>query len=278
MPKMSKFAHLVVAAVGVVAAVAVSATARAEITWTLSSQIGWTVTSSTDCGTSCGSLMGNTRTFSGGSGSPTATASAWSNTGGLSTSTNSLTGTLETAYLGLYSGGLGVKNRDGGSTNGNTGDTDEWVQPEHAVDNQSRYDSVLVTFSQAVDLNKVTVGYISDDSDITLLAYTGGGTPTLTGNTYSSLTSQGWTFVGHYTDLGLNSPTAVNAANISSQYWLIGTYIPAWGTTTYSSANDHVKLLALYGDTTKRVPEPGAILLLGVALVSMWAVRRRKAA
>ncbi len=124
------------------------------------------------------------------------------------------------------------------------------------------------SFSSAIDLNKVTVGYISGDSDITVLAYTGAGTPTLAGNTYSSLTSQGWTFVGHYTDLALNTATAVNPTNIAAQYWLIGTYIPAWGTTTYSTENDYVKLLALYGDKPPgRVPEPNAALLLGLALV-----------
>ena len=268
MSLISRTGRILIAAAALAGGLAVSVVARAEITWTTSGN--------TDCGTSCSSSMGNSLAFSGGSGNPTVTASAWSNTGGLTTSTNSLSGTLQAAFLGAYSGGLGVKNADGGSSSPNTGDSSEWVAPEHAMDNQSRYDSILFNFSSAIDLNRVTVGYISGDSDITVLAYTGAGTPTLTGNTYSSLTSQGWTFVGHYTDLALNTATAVNPTNIAAQYWLIGTYIPAWGTTTYSTENDYVKLLALYGDKPPgRVPEPNAALLLGLALAGVWATRRR---
>lgn len=233
-------------------------------------EIKWTMSGSSDCGTNCLSLAGNTRSYT--QSGVTATFSAWSNTGGTAGLT---TGTLETAYLGLYSGGLGVKNRDGGTTAPNTGDADEWVPPEHGIDNQGgRWDIVLAAFSTPIDLNRIELGWISGDSDMTVLAYTGAGVPALTGLTYSQLTSNGWTFVGHYTDVPVNTATNVNATNITSAYWIIGTYIPLWGVTTYTASNDHVKLLALYGDKTTRVPEPHALLLLGVAAVGLWATRR----
>jgi hypothetical protein len=269
----------------VLGGLAVSTAALAEIKWALTgaNQTGTTGHTGTDCGSSCASLMGNTRTFAGGAGNPSVTAQAWSNTGGVSgSSTTTSTGTLETAYLGLYSGGLGAKNRDGGSSGGNTGDSGEWSSPEHAVDNQSRYDSVLFSFTSAVDLGKVEIGYLSGDSDITVLAYTGMGAPSPSGDTYTDpanitgLTNQGWTFIGHYTDLANNTPRAVNTGDVSSAYWLIGGYIPGWGDTSFSKYNDHVKLLALYGDKpTTQVPEPNALLLLGLAFAGVWATRRR---
>ncbi len=234
-------------------------------------EIKWTMSGSGDCGTNCVSLAGNTRAYT--QGGVTATFSAWSNSGGTAGLT---TGTLETAYLGLYSGGLGVKNRDGGSTAPNTGDANEWVSPEHGIDNEgARWDGVLGTFSQAIDLNKVEIGWYHADSDITVLAYTGAGVPSLTGLTYSQLTSNGWTFVGNYADLHASGNVAnVNPSNISSAYWLITAYLPLWGDKSWTSSNDHFKLLALYGDKTTRVPEPHALLLLGVAAVGLWASRK----
>ena len=259
--------------------------ALAEIKWSMTGayQTATTVTSSTDCGSSCASVQGNTRTFSGGASNPTVTAQAWSNTGNNTNTTQPpvpSVGTLETAYLGLYGGGLGAKNRDGNTAIPNTGDGSEWATPEHAVDNQQRFDSVLFSFSSAVDLNKVEIGYLDTDSDITVLAYTGGNglpaVPAMTG-TYSGLTSQGWTFIGHYTDLVLNSPVSINPGNVSSAYWLIAPYVPAWGTTTYSVGNDAVKLLALYGDKPSNgVPEPNALLLLGIAMMGVWTTRRTR--
>jgi len=273
--------------------------AYGEIKWLLSSgnQTGTTVTSSSDCSTNCLSSVGNTRTFAANSGTNSVTASAWSNTLGLdSTTTLPITpsqGTLESAYLGLYGGGLGVKNRDGGSTNGNKGDSNEWKSPEHAVDNEARFDSVLFSFKTAVDLAKVEIGYIGDvapitDSDITVLAYTGKGVPDLgdAKTTYTDpsnvtgLLNKGWECIGHYTNLTTGNPVTINTGDVTSAYWLIGAYIPGWGDKGISSANDAVKVLALY-DRNKPptgMPEPSALLLLGAALAGMWATRRRTAA
>lgn len=244
-----------------------SAPASATITWQFS-------------GSNCahapagsGITPGNIRTCNGSTG-PTVQASAWANTVG---STNT---SIESAYLGLYSGGLGVTNRDGA-----TGADDyEGVSPEHAVDNEDRYDSVLFTFDSAIDLSHVTLGYMSGDSDVTVLAYTGSGTPALTGKSYASLTaSYGWSLIGHYLNLGTNAPHAINAGNITSSYWLIGAYNPlVGGNQSFSSYNDSVKLLALKGDTPplpppqQGVPEPGTLLLAGAGLIGLLQAQRGK--
>ncbi len=131
----------------------------------------------------------------------TATASAWSNTANGPSGSNTV---LESAFLNTYgSNGLGVKNKDyvtGG------GDANEGVNPEHAIDNDQRRDSVLFSFSDKVNLSSTYFGWISGDADFSVYAYTGSGsgpsalngapTPTLAcsrqaGN-WSATTRAGW--------------------------------------------------------------------------------------
>ncbi|MCB1940073.1 MAG: hypothetical protein KDE64_12865, partial [Rhodocyclaceae bacterium] len=108
----------------------------------------WTFTNGSNSG---GSNNGNVRTYS--SDGVQVQATAWANTGG---SSNTV---LEDAYLAQYSTGLGVHNRDAGN-----GDSGEGSSPEHAMDNDQRYDSVLLSFSQAVNLTHVKNDYYSGDS------------------------------------------------------------------------------------------------------------------
>ncbi len=89
---------------------------------------------------------GNVRTFTAGGVSVKVTA--FSRTTGTS-------GTWETAYLGLFGGGLGVTDtsEDGG---GNS----------HTVDNIGRINYVLFEFSQPVVIDRAYLGYVSQDSDL----------------------------------------------------------------------------------------------------------------
>jgi hypothetical protein len=204
--------------------------------------------------------------------------------------------------------------------------------PEHSIDNVGGYEMMLLDFtpsSKKVSLTSLTVGWngtqnyctttnnvtTCSGSDMTVLAYTGAGTPTsLVGKNWTSLLSSGWTLIGNYTKvLNGNSTTysqAINAASVSSSYWLIGAYNPlaANGSTTYGSTggtapvdttskaanstnfvaptntatsySDYIKLNAVTGvttSTTNKVPEPGTLGLMLGALAFATMARRRRA-
>ena len=235
-----------------------------------------------------GSTYGNT-VFCTSSTAPTPqlqTVTGWANTGSYS-ATASPYGTLESAYIVNYGGGLGVTNRDGASTSAPAPDPNEGVPgstspPEHAIDNNRLgvpgsttdpintglspgsyiYDSVMLTFASDVSLTGVTIGWSQTDSDITVLAYQGAaGGEGLSGRNYANLTaSNDWKLVGHYSDLATNSLQLINGASnadttsvssVSSRYWLIGAYNPLVGsgglTSQWTTGNDFVKLLSVTG-------------------------------
>lgn len=239
--------------------------------------------------------FGNTRSYTGGGDGGGVTVSAWSDT------RNSPSGTqnayIESAYLGTYSGGLGVTNRDGG-TAGDTyeGTIQNTTSPGHTMDNSVRYDSMLFDFGAgaSVALKTVTVGWWKTDSDLTVLAYTGSGKPTfLSGNVgYSSLLSNGWSVVkssnsAHYTNAASGAvsqssnaagyvPLSVNDLNISSRYWLVG----ALNTLVQSLPNvdtskDFVKIAGVTGEYG-RIPEPTSAVLASGGLLGLLALRRRR--
>ena len=209
-----------------------------------------------------------------------ATASAWSNTADQNGTSNIV---IQSAYLGLYGGGgLGVTNRDAIRCNSNNGgDRCELTSPEHAVDNDQRFDSVRISFGPTpVNLTNVAVGYVDDDADITVLASNGAA---LDGRTYGGVTTglvaAGWTLIGNYANLAQNTLRSISNTAYATD-WLIIAYHPDFGSgENLSEGNDHFKLKLVQGDTrqvraTLQVPEPGTLLLLGAALVVIWWRRR----
>jgi PEP-CTERM motif len=243
--------------------------------------------------TQSGSSYGNSFSCKDNYGVASATATAWANTDGYNSSNDGTPQKIQNAQLSLYPGGFGVKNRDAtdggdGSTSGsNDVDGSEGVSPEHSTDSDQRYDSVLLSFNEDIKLTSLTIGWSQTDSDITVLAYTLGGSPItnsdLSGLTYAQLLTNGWSLIGNYSDLVTGTPMSINAGGAFSSYWLVGAYNRLVGGGTWTANNDYVKLLAAAGN--KRVPTPGpgvpepaTLGLLGIGLLAMRRFRSGRAA
>lgn len=261
-------------------AILVSGVAFADTTWTFNSITAVTTSSvTTDVG-------GTSKTGDMAAGG--ATATAYANTVGSANINVELQGSGSSG-LQLYTGGLGVINRDS-ATEGDS------AEPEHAIDNQDRYEMVLVKFDNAVNLKSVAFGYVNGGSDFTVMAFQGSGSWDPSGKTWSKtqLATMGWNVVGtgsytYYTNASglVGTNMAINADGVSSSYWMIGAYNPLNGnagglqTTDY----DHLKLKSVTGlDCTRgscggsQIPEPGSLALLGVGLLGLLRYRSTKVA
>jgi len=222
----------------------------------------------------------------------TATASGWSNTVG---SANVL---LDSAYITLNgSSGLGVRNNDctgfANCTGGTSGrDANEGNSPEHAIDNNGRTDSILFSFTDKVNLTSFSAGWVSTDSDFSVLAYTGAGNPvTLAGQSYADLLSNGWSLIGNIL-AGSSTGAHDFANNTYSSYWLIGALNTMVGGDSSKAGNDYFKLISLAGCTCDNappgtpgcstggggggVPEPGTLLLMGAGLLGLTRFKVRR--
>ncbi len=225
-----------------------------------------------------------------------ATATGWANTqGNSSTYANQ---TLEAGQLQSWSGGLGVRNLDySSSANGGESrlDANEGSSPEHATDNDERWDSIVYSFNDAITLTSIALSWYSNDSDLTILAYTGADAgdagfniaSKLAGLTYSQLTSNGWSFIQNTNYTGSSRYNQAITTSVSSSYWLVGAFNSTFGSG--DSSMDYVKIAALSGTITNQhtppgtppgasVPEPGSLLLLGVGGLLMARTRMTKRA
>jgi hypothetical protein len=153
------------------------------------------------------------------------------------------------------------------------------------------YDMALVSFDTSVELKEVGFGWTNgEDTDFTVLAYTGSGTPVLEGNTWAGITggSSGWDLIGSYRADNANHNNAgyyaINANNVDSQYWLVGAFndILDTGYTNDGHDTDAFKLQGLKGKTStpspkppQEVPEPAALGLMLLGMFGLY-VRRNK--
>lgn len=250
----------------ILAAVWIPGTASAMLTWTFD----YASCKATDPVNNCnnGALSDN-RTYWGSDGVSTVTVTGWANTEPGATNDE-----LALGQITQYSGGLGITNGD------ICCDSGEGSAPEHAIDNDGRYELVLFDFGDLlVDLSEITEGYSPYDADVSVLAYTGNGDPTsLDGTKYSAtqenLISSGWQLIGNY-DIDSGGGDEVNPSDISSSYWIVAAYSPVFGTTCEPvnacyDGNDAFKISTVTGTVIEptppsphqNVPEPSTALLL----------------
>jgi hypothetical protein len=208
---------------------------------------------------------------------------AFSNTGTLPSGAAANDYRIENAYLAFWGdSGVGVVNRNtGGADAGESNSTNpvpSATVPEHAIDNQGRYDMILLTFDRAVSLTGVDIGWSSTDSDITVLAFNSAATPdSLVGQSYGNLQA-GWQLVGHYADADTVAVQGISTS-ITSRYWLVGAYNALISPNGISAGNDYVKIRGFTASETQngKVPEPSSAMLVAAVLgAGGWVARRRR--
>jgi hypothetical protein len=151
------------------------------------------------------------------------------------------------ASVGRYSAGLGVTNSSG-SDNGS---------PQHATDANGWNDYLIFHFSASVDVSSVLLGWVNNDSDFRYWI----------GNTLTDVR----TTTGGIAVSGGSSPNwySINGGN------LVGTYFSI--AANPSQSNDYFKVKKVYGDYTTSVPDDsGTFALLGIGIVGVTALRRRR--
>lgn len=272
------FKSAVLAAAGCVAFPALAAG-----TWDFSVCNGSSVVAGTSAGTQSGAgAVGNSYACAAnGSTTRDLTVSAW---GAISTSNNSY-GTAYVTGQGTDGFGVGAQSEGGTGASGNVAALDN--DPTTLAPN-----IILLKFSSAVILDKVMLGWTMNDADLTIMAYTGSGTPAtfIAGKTAGSLTTggaaAGWSLVQNVGDGSPDSPTSssgsnisygVNGSSVASAYWLISAYSSSFGGGSLDTLVDYAKLLAVStrDAVVAKVSEPGSVALAGFALLALWASRRR---
>lgn len=188
-------------------------------------------------------------------------------------------GTITQGQVNSWNG-LGAKKFGEGDT-----------QPYHAVDNRDgEYEAILFDFGAGnlVSLNSLSIGYFSNDADISVLAYAGGVDPVSNWDSWGNLLTNGWNDVAMLSDVQ-NWPgdtATFNESNtVYSRYWLIGAYnsvlhdSTAWscsGPCNRSRGTDVFKLSQVAGVVGggNDVPEPAILLLMTLGL-GIIGTRRR---
>lgn len=225
--------------------VALGSQSAAASTWTFASGGSYYVTS--------GSSYGNKVTFY--EETEKLRTFAWSNTA------ESPAGAFETAYIRRFSTGLGVCNRDEGAiTDCISGSVD------HQVDNVSQQDVVLFLFESPQAMESLTIDpWGTWDRDFSFWVGTVSPTVTLTGSTFDSLASLGFSSQLNSFNSSGEAALTIGLGGLVGNALLVGALNPADGTP------DRFKIRQL---VTTVVPLPAAAWLFLSALGSIAGLRR----
>lgn len=166
--------------------------------------------------------------------------------------------------------------------------------PGHSIDSfNNDFDMVLLSFNQKVDLTGFNIGWAQettnlDRADISVVAFTGSGNASVTGNTWAGIAGSGdWSTIGEYRDVSDYSYQDVTT-DVKSKYWLVGAYNPVFlnpgeiDGTWASGGNDGFKLASVQGIsssgggiTVTSVPEPTSLAILSLGLLGFLSMRKK---
>jgi len=136
-------------------------------------------------------------------------------------------GTWSTAFLGSYSGGLGVTDSSEGSGSGSS----------HTVDNYGRDNYVLFEFNQSVVVDKAYLGYVVGDSDMQIWI----GTTNTPFSNHLTLTDAILNGMG-FTEVNATTLTTARWAELNAGGFVGNTLIIAANTT---QSDDYFKIQSL---------------------------------
>ena len=186
---------------------------------------------------------------------------------GFATPNSNGTGNFVEAYLGQYGGGLGVTS-PGIAVLGGNGDGLGLLNT-HTVDNNGKNDLIVFRLPTAsyIPLNVFLTAFGDTDVDV-WIGGNGLSFSNFTSLSYATLAAYGFTACGAGNSGGSSDRTAdFSSCGLSGQYLIIG--------ANNNAEDDAFKIASLTGDvppnraTANSVPEPSAMILLGMGLIAL---------